>query len=195
MGIEKFFSTLSNIKNLWSENKYPHNKVKSSILLIDFNAIVHLTSSRVLKKYNKDSTSDFIEEQILLNIKKFLKHLLNNVLDNKNLKYIYIAIDGVPTFGKMREQIKRRYIGKIISSLSNDTTIWSKGNITPGTKFMSKLNIYLEEIINELKKGLPKIKDIILSGSDQSGEGEMKIIDYLKNIKCFIHQLMMNKKK
>lgn len=178
MGIERFFSTLSNLDNIWNEySKYIKKNPK--VLLIDFNSIVHLTSSRVINNFkNKNLTLEEIEEKILFYIKKFLEYLLNEIIDNKNLEILYIAIDGVPSFGKMREQLKRRYMGELIGSKS----IWSKNNITPGTKFMEKLNKYLNNTLDSFKSFLPNIKSIILSDSDENGEGEIKIIKYLKNL-------------
>lgn len=176
MGIERFFSTLSNIGNLWKENSKSSRK-NPKILLIDFNSIVHLTSTRVINNF-KNYTSDQIEEKILIYIKHFLEHLLKHIINSNNLEILYIAIDGVPTFGKMREQLKRRYMGEILGTKS----IWSKNNITPGTKFMKKLNKYLNETISSFKVFLPNIKSIILSDSNENGEGEIKIIKYLQDL-------------
>lgn len=172
MGIERFFSTLSNLETVWQELKYPFKKKKCKILLIDFNSIIHFTSSRVL--FNKKMN---IEDEILKNVGFYLEHLLTEIIDFKVLDTIYLAIDGVPSFGKLREQLKRRYMGSLIKS----SNIWSKNNITPGSKFMKKLNKYLKDYINILyEKYL--IKNIIVSDSNEPGEGEIKIINYLRNL-------------
>lgn len=139
MGIEKFFSTLSQIPSLWLKIEYPYiKKLSPKILLIDFNSIVHVTSSRVLFNYKEN-----IETNILNNIETFINHLLNDVINSNKLEIIYFAVDGVPSFGKMKEQIKRRYMGEILKRELNYDSIWSKNNITPGTKFMTNLNLYL----------------------------------------------------
>ena len=77
MGIERFFSTLSNISTLWDKNIYPYNKLNPKILLIDFNSIVHFVSARVLSTLSKDIIdSKIIEDKILLQVKNYLDHLL-----------------------------------------------------------------------------------------------------------------------
>ncbi|ADO67071.1 putative 5'-3' exoribonuclease [Cafeteria roenbergensis virus] len=177
MGIERFFSTLSNISSIWEKIKYPYTKKKYNILLIDFNSIVHFTSTRVLS-VNKIHSIKFIEKEILVNIKNYLKHLLYEVILTNELDTIYIAIDGVPSFGKLREQQKRRYMGSLLKS----THKWNKSNITPGTKFMKHLNNYLKQVLKKLQTEF-SIKNIIFSDSNEPGEGETKIVNYLRTLK------------
>lgn len=178
MGIERFFSTLLNINNLWKENKYPYQKMTPEIFLLDFNSIVHITSTKVL---NSKIDPNEIENEILKNIREYLIHLLTDVINYQKLDVLYLAVDGVPSFGKMREQIKRRYMGEIISQQSKSNSLWSKANITPGTKFMTKLNNYLNNLISELKSQF-NIKNIILSDSNEDDEGEIKIINFLRTL-------------
>ena len=62
-----------------------------------------------------------------------------------------IAIDGVPTFAKIMEQKKRRYIGDLLSQLMKKFELpfeWSKINISPGTEFMNKMSkIYQQNFL------------------------------------------------
>jgi hypothetical protein len=119
-----------------------------------------------------------------------------------NCKFLYIGIDGIPSVGKMIEQQDRRYKGylqglinkKLIekhkNSLDNNhfdfTNIYNeyeylqlrfsfdKNLISPQTDFMI-------DFINLLKKQkFESIKELVISGFDEVGEGEKKIVKYIK---------------
>lgn len=209
MGIEKFFSTLYKnfniIKNLDlnNNNKYLLGK----ILLLDFNSIIHNVSSNILIELNNNDiinnlSIDEIEYRIIENINKFIILLLNNINNNK-LKILYIGLDGIPSFSKILEQKKRRYMGELIDKLLLEYPLkykWSKNNITPGTLFMNKINLYLlnikkvinnEKILeNELILKMEdyeyykeNIKKIIISDTNKKGEAEMKIMKIISKLK------------
>jgi len=209
MGIEKFFSTLYKnfniIKNLDLNN---NNKLlQGKILLLDFNSIIHNVSTNILFELNNnniinDLSVNDIEYIIIENVNNFILSLLNNINHNK-LKILYIGLDGVPTFSKILEQKKRRYIGELIDKLLEQYPLkykWSKNNISPGTLFMNKINLYLsniKKIINNEK--IPQnelilkienyefykkyIKKIIISDTNKKGEAEMKIIKIISKLK------------
>jgi 5'-3' exonuclease len=103
----------------------------------------------------------------------------------------YIAFDGVAPFAKMDQQRNRRYKSVMLSKIaecvhptatSNDSrTSWSTSNITPGTYFMQKLS---EEVSIQLKKYSDKhlnIKKLIVSTSNEPGEGEHKMFHYMRD--------------
>jgi 5'-3' exonuclease len=89
---------------------------------------------------------------------------------------------------KINEQRKRRYMGEIISKLvkkDEKTFSWSRNNISPGTNFMGNMMKYLnssnfEDRINNICINL---KDYKVSGIDEMGEGEIKILHYINNNK------------
>ena len=60
-----------------------------------------------------------------------------------------------------------------------DNNKWDSTAITPGTEFMNKLNL---QIKYHFRTPTPyKVKQIIVSGSDQPGEGEHKIFEYIRD--------------
>lgn len=79
---------------------------------------------------------------------------------------VYIAIDGVCPRSKIEQQRKRRFKSAL------EKKSWDTNAITPGTKFMKHLNKFLKNKKYPIK--------IIFSDSDIRGEGEHKIMNYLK---------------
>jgi len=107
---------------------------------------------------------------------------------------VYIAFDGVAPFAKMDQQRNRRYKSVMLSKISNavkgvplDTTdtvsdhSWSTSNITPGTQFMDHLSKTVSHHFTQYACEHPDIKHIIVSGSDEPGEGEHKMFSYMRN--------------
>ena len=147
MGIERFFSSINRNFNVVDviENT---SKIKTNALLIDFNSILHNVSAKLIKDINnsqrgKDTTYDSfkiddIEELIINEMKEYLINLFNIV----NCKLVYIAFDGVPTFSKIIEQKKRRFIGDLIEQLVSKYSLpfsFNKSLLSPGTVFMDKV--------------------------------------------------------
>jgi 5'-3' exonuclease len=167
MGIEQFFSTISKKFNIITKIKDNTNDIiETDYIYMDFNSVIH----------NISTSLEIIDDLIIIeNINIFLTNFIK-IFDLEKLKLIYIALDGVPTFSKILEQKKRRYVGNILNKILNKKIEWSKNNISPGTNFMDKLSNYL----NNLDKKL--FKNIKISDSNEKGEGEMKILDLINEL-------------
>ena len=79
---------------------------------------------------------------------------------------------------------------KVIFPDSEDKEEWKTTAITPGTEFMEKLNELTEKYFknNEKKYGL---NEIIVSGSDEVGEGEHKIFHYIREKKVIVKKQLI----
>ncbi|CAG8720543.1 15860_t:CDS:2 [Dentiscutata erythropus] len=97
------------------------------------------------------------------------------VLMVKPKKLIFIAVDGVAPRAKMNRQRSRRFIA---TNHGFDTNY-----ITPGTKFMVDFSNHLKEFIhNKIQNDeIWKSAKIVYSGHDVPGEGEQKIMEYIRN--------------
>jgi 5'-3' exonuclease len=102
---------------------------------------------------------------------------------------VFIAFDGVAPVAKLEQQRIRRYksqyqnriMKSIYKNLKPDP--WNTTAITPGTIFMQKLN---EKIRNHyVKPEKYNVKNIILSLSDQFGEGEHKIFEFIRSFEDY----------
>lgn len=117
-------------------------------------------------------------------------------------KLLFIAIDGVAPRAKMNQQRSRRFrsvqeaeesnriesdfrqelknVGEFIPEKRPSS--WDSNIITPGTSFMKTLSEHMRYYIHDRitnHKGWDKIK-VILSDSSVPGEGEHKIIEYIR---------------
>lgn len=147
-----------------------------------------------LKIYNSNKLNNLI----IKNITNFTNSI---ILKLKNLKLIYISIDGVPSKAKIVEQKKRRFMGEFDSNARDiilekhrknlnvningfnkyiflkNKLFWSKSNISPGSSFMILLNKHLEDYFSKSKI------NVIIDNFTNKNEAEKKIVDYINNHK------------
>lgn len=153
---------------------------------LDFNSIIHPCSAKVVARLQKqEAVTDGLYNMIFANIAEYTMKLVDIA---KPTQLLYIAVDGVAPRAKMHQQRKRRYLSaqrnKHIALFKSKHGIphteWDSNCITPGTLFMDKLNTYLKnDFVKQVNTSYPQI-EVIVSGSDEAGEGEHKMIHYIK---------------
>jgi len=84
---------------------------------------------------------------------------------------VFLAVDGVVPMAKIRQQRVRRFKS---AWLRRETDDWDQNAITPGTEFMEHLGVMLKEMCRQEGTGWT------ISGADQPGEGEHKIMARLR---------------
>ena len=192
MGIPKFAYFIS--------QRYPLivKKIKEKVdvpeidnFYLDLNSVIHNVShgNSILISCQKRSYEE-IYSDVCDTIEK-----LFHIIKPKNL--LFISVDGVAPRSKMNQQRIRRYKKNSDVNISAEELeiIKEKGidinnqfnsdAISAGTKFMFDLTTYLKNfIINKKKtdKNWAKI-EIILTGADVPGEGEHKILEYIRTFK------------
>lgn len=165
MGIPSYFSYL--IKNYRSIIDIYNISLNIDNILLDCNSIIYDIYNNIYVEHQD------IEKYIIEEVYK----KINSYIDNLSPKgIIYIAFDGVAPIAKLEQQRNRRYKSQYELELFNktDKLLWDKAAITPGTNFMNKLNQYIKNKTN-------KNKNIIFSGSDEPGEGEHKMFQYIRD--------------
>lgn len=179
MGVPQYFHWLvKNHSDILLNDRYEYGRPE--YLFLDFNCAIHPAS----KKANMTTFED-----IFASVCEYLRNILTMV--NPSIM-VYIAIDGVAPMAKMKQQRIRRY--KSIYENEKKSQIERKfGNykkplfdfnmISPGTDFMNQLSIELNKYIKILNEKEFSGLEIILDDSNNPGEGEHKIMNYLnKNI-------------
>jgi len=159
MGIPSYFSYV--LKNHKIIKKLSICASKNISLFLDANSII----------YDVIHENNYEDNGIIYNsvYDKIMK-----IIDKIKPKFTFVSFDGVVPLAKMKQQKQRRYKSYITKQILNKTN-WNTNAITPGTKFMNDLDDYLSS----------RFKDntIVFSGSKESGEGEQKIFEYIRNNK------------
>jgi 5'-3' exonuclease len=128
---------------------------------MDFNCLIY----HCISPYPGDDQKEEWEATLIASICAYCLQVRKEVAPKQG---VFIAIDGVVPMAKMRQQRLRRF-KSIWLAKQESVQKWDTNAITPGTEFMRKLRIALEQMIRE---GLP----FFLSSSDEPGEGEHKIL-------------------
>ncbi|CCE62737.1 hypothetical protein TPHA_0D00960 [Tetrapisispora phaffii CBS 4417] len=194
MGIPKFFRYISERWPMILQQVEPDKTPGFDYLYLDMNSIFHMAthSNDVSDDVGKGTTDEVIYSRIFT----YIDHIFLMI---KPTTIIYMAIDGVAPRAKMNQQRSRRIrtamdAEKAIDAMKNaigeenwDSSMepFDKNSITPGTEFMAQLTINLKYFIHEKKTNDSNWRDVqvIFSGHEVPGEGEHKIMDYIRKLK------------
>lgn len=183
-GIPKFFRFISERWPLITQEIDSPEMVEFDNLYLDMNSILHNCS------HPNEGISHLTEEQIFTAIFAYIDHLFNLI---KPKAVFYMAIDGVAPRAKMNQQRARRFRSAVEAEEELEKAIkrgdplpkeppFDTNSITPGTEFMAKVTENLKFYINQKVSTDADWQniDIVLSGHEVPGEGEHKIMDYIR---------------
>ena len=178
MGIPAMFSYI--VKNHPTIIKeYVKNVLTVDNLYIDGNSIVYDAYNKMDFDKLTESVAVSIIRSVILKIEEYISTINPS-------KTVIIAFDGVAPVAKLEQQRSRRYkswyqneITRMIFKKEKDDS-WNTTAITPGTKFMAELNDVVSKHFNSASFTRLNVQDIIVSGSNNVGEGEHKIFDYMR---------------
>lgn len=157
-------------------------------LYLDMNSILHTCTHS-----DNDTLNRMTDDQMYAAIFNYIDHLFDII---KPKEVFYMAIDGVAPRAKMNQQRARRFrtayeaeenLRKAIQQgqeIPKDDPFDSNA-ITPGTEFMAKLTDNLKYFIHKKMSEDARwagIK-IVLSGHEVPGEGEHKIMQFIRTMK------------
>jgi len=178
MGIPLYF------KKIYEE--YPEiiiqNIEGNNNLFLDLNCAIHPCCRTILDNFNTIKINkDILEKKMINETINYIKFILNKT----NPSFLFVAIDGVAPTAKMSQQRLRRYKSVLDKkrdkniknklNIKENSNIWDTNAISPGTDFMNKLTNTIHSFLKTLK-----IK-ALFSDSFINGEGEHKILDYIKH--------------
>ena len=172
------------ISQLIDENQIP----EFDNLYLDMNSILHTCTHS-----NDNTITRLLDDQMYAAIFNYIEHLFQII---KPQKTFYMAIDGVAPRAKMNQQRARRFRTayeaeiNLKKAIENGEEIpkedpFDSNSITPGTEFMAKLTNNLKYFIHKkiTEDSSWANIEIILSGHEVPGEGEHKIMEYIRSIR------------
>lgn len=188
MGIPSYFSyIIKNHSNIIRNLKHCLEKsnVQFSSLYMDCNSIVYDCVRTI--ETSEASFEDRLIDAVIAKIEYYAA-----VIQPSNV--LYIAFDGVAPFAKMSQQRVRRYKTGYLASIdffsetgkSSSTTTnspfakWNTSAITPGTNFMNTLSAKVRRAFLHSNRHFGA-KTVIVSASDEAGEGEHKMFQYMRD--------------
>eukprot|EP00003_Mantamonas_plastica_P025926 TRINITY_DN516_c0_g1_i13.p1 TRINITY_DN516_c0_g1~~TRINITY_DN516_c0_g1_i13.p1 ORF type:complete len:1695 (+),score=691.11 TRINITY_DN516_c0_g1_i13:811-5895(+) len=184
MGVPKFFKWLTERYPLILQDIDQTFRPQFDNLYLDMNGIIHNCS------HGNGSVGEMTEEEMVQNIFSYIDHLFRLVRPKKTL---FMAIDGCAPRAKMNQQRSRRFRSakeakearekKVkAGEISADHESFDSNCITPGTGFMARLSDHLEYFVSQRMQTEKAWRDVevILSGHQVAGEGEHKIMDYIR---------------
>ena len=209
MGIPKFFRWLTGrypavLQRLGSSSSSSHEETSSDDmssscglpvdhLYLDMNGIIHQCSHN-----NSGKVVSISFEQIFQNIVAEINRIITLV---RPQQLLFIAIDGVAPRAKLNQQRTRRFrAARDAMSKSNSfnsinqsgmtgyggSMYFDSNCITPGTQFMHDLSKAMHLFIDYSMKNNPlwsRLK-VHFSGSQVPGEGEHKIISFIRDLRA-----------
>jgi 5'-3' exonuclease len=169
MGIPSYFSYLckNHPEILYSYSQF-HNSI--DFLYLDSNSIIY----DVVHSFD---FSQLLQNQLLN--KKIIQSIIQKIDSYIQLIHpndlSFIAFDGVAPFAKIHQQRKRRFKSNYQNKMlpKDEKLKWNTTMITPGTNFMNMLS-------NELQSYYKHNDNILISTSQEIGEGEHKIFERIR---------------
>lgn len=183
-GIPKFYR--------WLSERYPLVNQPGGATVIpvidnfylDMNGIVHNCT------HGNDPDTKLTEEEMIKKIFMYLDKLFHIV---KPQKLMFMAVDGVAPRAKMNQQRARRFktareaAQRAAEAAGNPEELSSaepfdSNCITPGTPFMERLAEHLRFFVRHKIADDPlwQVPTIVFSGHDVPGEGEHKVMEYIR---------------
>ncbi|KAI0663830.1 exonuclease II [Cubamyces menziesii] len=175
------FGMSSPFSHAWLKAELPEDN-----LYVDFNGIIHNCSH----PNDEDAHFRLSEAQIFTSIFAYVDHLFSKI---KPKKLFFMAVDGVAPRAKMNQQRSRRFRtakeAKEVREKAErkgeklpEEKAFDSNCITPGTEFMARLSEQLRYFVNKKISEDANWRDVtvVLSGHDVPGEGEHKIMEYIR---------------
>ncbi|XP_014469638.1 PREDICTED: 5'-3' exoribonuclease 1 isoform X2 [Dinoponera quadriceps] len=190
MGVPKFFRYISERYPCLSETIKEYQMPEFDYLYLDMNGIIHTCSH----PNDNDVHFRISEDTIFKNIYHYVEVLFNMI---RPQKLFFMAIDGVAPRAKINQQRGRRFRSAKDAEIQEAKALaqgiqipeekkFDSNCITPGTFFMAELAKQLKRfIVHKISTddAWKKCK-VLFSGSEVPGEGEHKIMDFIRYMKA-----------
>ena len=171
MGIPSYYKKLKDsVKGLIFKEK----TTTTQGLYFDFNCLVyHVLHTDSVKPYPGEDGRIQWENHLIEEVVKYVLKIVGLIQPTQE---VFIAVDGVVPFAKMKQQRLRRFKSAAMAVSSTEDK-WDRNSITPGTYFMERLGARLIKLGKDnTKNGV----NWLVQDASVPGEGEQKIMAYLR---------------
>ncbi|GMM51737.1 chromatin-binding exonuclease [Starmerella bacillaris] len=187
MGIPKFYRYVAQRWPLTSQQVDEGVVPEFDNLYLDMNSIVHQCTHA-----NADKVGHLDEQTSFVQIGNYIEHLFTIIQPKK---HFFLAIDGVAPRAKMNQQRSRRFrsaqeaeekqLASIAAGEDPEEDPFDSNCITPGTEFMAHLSVFLKNFVIQKINSDSQWQQckVVLSGHEVPGEGEHKIMKYIRFLK------------
>jgi len=185
MGIPKFFRWLTERYPMALQSIGTRSYVEYDTLFLDMNSVIH----NCAHPFTALELNVLTMEEISAKIFRYISLLVSTIQPRKML---YMAVDGVAPRAKMNQQRSRRFRTARVAERDLQALreagnaipqgILDSNAISPGTEFMSELMDNLQNFILHKQATDPLWQriEVVFSGHSAPGEGEHKIMEYLR---------------
>lgn len=151
--------------------------------LIDMNGLIHASAQKIYQYGDCKKNRPLLgapkknidrDNLVFKDLSQSIESLVKTVNPQKQL---VLCVDGSAPLGKQNQQRQRRFRAAL--EITEDSP-FNSSSITPGTIFMEKLTLFLEQYIEMKIKNEWKELRVVFSGSNVPGEGEAKCLEYIR---------------
>lgn len=189
MGIPSYFAHIvRKHRNIIKPISSLKDSPKINNLYLDCNSFIYEAHQLLIHHADEKQKSRYEKDRLLFEtelIKTAGDNLFKLIQQIKPTKRILIAFDGVAPLAKLNQQRNRRYMSAFQASIEAEKTDkknvykWNTSAITPGTDFMAQLGQSFTTRFN--KPSELGVELVVVSTSNEAGEGEHKIYDYIRD--------------
>ena len=189
MGIPSYFAHIvRKHRNIIKPISSLKDSPKINNLYLDCNSFIYEAHQLLIHHADEKQKSRYEKDRLLFEtelIKTAGDNLFKLIQQIKPTKRILIAFDGVAPLAKLNQQRNRRYMSAFQASIEAEKTDkknvykWNTSAITPGTEFMAQLGESFTTRFN--KPSELGVELVVVSTSNEAGEGEHKIYDYIRD--------------
>jgi 5'-3' exonuclease len=176
MGIPSYYKKLADYTKGLVSKSFDGN---AEALYFDFNCMIYHCARRQNSTLPPYPGLDQQEEWEALLLEDIVKYVVKVWQMTGKPKEVFLGIDGVVPMAKIKQQRMRRFKSVWLTQKEKEEGIrdnkesWDTNCITPGTKFMARLTRRLQDLCS-------KHTGWSVSGADEPGEGEHKVMNLLR---------------
>lgn len=186
MGIPSYYKKLcDSIRGLILKKRPDCN-----YLLLDFNCLIyHCIRRPGMRAYPGHSGREAWERDLIKEVCAYTQAVVDYVEPRCG---VFLAVDGVVPMAKIKQQRLRRFKSVWNAAMEKElgkpeAEAWDTNAITPGTAFMELLEEELGRLCARKNGGGDGKTNWSMSGVSECGEGEQKIMRYLRRISDVDH--------